>query len=80
VTTTIVLVPRRYTSKNSVHTSHKMQHVSVIETILSVQFKETIAVYSENHMKPINTLCGQNVRISDVKAGGTYRHHGAQKC
>jgi hypothetical protein len=44
-----------------------MQHVSVTEIILSVQFQEIIAVYSENHMKPINMLCGQNVRVSDVK-------------
>jgi hypothetical protein len=47
--------------KNSVHTSHKMQHVSITETILPIQFKEIIAVYSENHIKPINMLCGQNV-------------------
>jgi hypothetical protein len=34
-------------------------------------FKEIIAVYSENHMKLINTLCGQNADLLNVKAGGT---------
>jgi hypothetical protein len=33
---------------------------------------EIIALYSENHTKPINTLCGQNVGLLNVKAGGTY--------
>jgi hypothetical protein len=31
-----------------------------------------MAVYSEIHIKPINTLCGQNVEITNVKSGGTY--------
>jgi hypothetical protein len=30
-------------------------------------FKEIIAVYSENHAKPINTKCS----ITDVKADGS---------
>jgi hypothetical protein len=34
-------------------------------------FKELIAVYSENHTKLINTLCGQNAELLTVKAGGT---------
>jgi hypothetical protein len=38
-------------------------------------FREIIAVYSENHMKPINTLCGQNAEILIIKAGGTYSYH-----
>jgi hypothetical protein len=36
-------------------------------------FKEIIAVYSENHTKPINT----NEESLIVKAGGTYSHHWA---
>jgi hypothetical protein len=28
-----------------------------------------IAVYSENQMKPINTLCGQNAELLDGEAG-----------
>jgi hypothetical protein len=32
-------------------------------------FKEIIAVYSENHMKPINTFCGQNTELLNVRVG-----------
>jgi hypothetical protein len=32
-------------------------------------FKEIITVYSENHMKPINTLCGQNVELLTAETG-----------
>jgi hypothetical protein len=35
-------------------------------------FRETVAVYCENHTEHINTLCGQNAEFLDVKAGGTY--------
>jgi hypothetical protein len=37
------------------------------------------AVYSENHAKPINTLCGQNSEMLIIKAGGTYSCHWAFK-
>jgi hypothetical protein len=37
-------------------------------------FKETIAVYSETHTKPI-TFCGQNAELLNVKAGGLYSYH-----
>jgi hypothetical protein len=30
-------------------------------------FREIIAVYSENHMKPISTLCGQSAEVLNVK-------------
>jgi hypothetical protein len=43
----------------------------------------TIAVYFENHTKPINrrTLCGKNEELFIVKAGGTgtYIYHWALK-
>lgn len=38
-------------------TSKKTQHLA-IATITSFVFKEMITVSSENHMKPISTLCG----------------------
>jgi hypothetical protein len=41
-------------------------------------FKKTDAVYSENHMKLINTFCGQNSKLLIVKASGTYSYHGFQ--
>ena len=40
-------------------------------------YREIIAVCSEIHTKPINTLWGQNVEIVNVKAGGTYSDHWA---
>jgi hypothetical protein len=40
-------------------------------------FEEIITVYSENHMKPINTLCSQNAKLLSVKADGTHNYHWA---
>jgi hypothetical protein len=42
-------------------------------------FRETVAVYCENHTEHTNTLCGQNAGFSHVKAGGTYGDHWALK-
>jgi hypothetical protein len=36
-------------------------------------FGGKVAVYCENHMEHMNTLCGQNVEFYCVKAGGTTR-------
>ena len=48
--------------------------------------REIIAVCSEIHTKHINTLCGQNVELLNVKlaihivtTGGTYSDHWALK-
>jgi hypothetical protein len=43
-------------------------------------YRENIAVCSEIHTKHINTLCGQNVELLNVKNGGTYSDHWAWKC
>jgi hypothetical protein len=40
-------------------------------------YREIIAVCSEIHIKHTNTLCGQNVRLLNVKPGGTYSDHWA---
>jgi hypothetical protein len=34
-------------------------------------FRETVAVYCENHTEHANTLCGQNAEFWYVKASGT---------
>jgi hypothetical protein len=34
-------------------------------------FRETVAVYSVSHTKPINTIWGQNAEVLNVKSGGT---------
>jgi hypothetical protein len=36
-------------------------------------FKETVAVYCDNHTEHTSTLCEQNEEY--VKAGGTYTNH-----
>jgi hypothetical protein len=45
---------------NSVFTPKKIQF-SITKINWLMLFKETIAVYSENHMKPINIIC----RVTD---------------
>jgi hypothetical protein len=42
-------------------------------------FRETVAVYCENHMEHTDTLCGQNAEFWYVKAGGIYSNHSALK-
>jgi hypothetical protein len=43
-------------------------------------FGELIAVYSENHVKPVGTLFGKNTELFIVKAGGPYTCHMILKC
>jgi len=40
-------------------------------------YREIIDGCSEIHTKHINTLCGQNVELLNVKLGGTYSNHWA---
>jgi hypothetical protein len=44
-----------------------------------MMFREIITVYSDNHTKNINSLCGQNAELLIVKEGGTCRYHRALK-
>ena len=44
--------------------------LSVIQTTQLMLYREIIAVSSEIHTKHINTLCGQNVELLNVKPGG----------
>ena len=39
-----------------------------------MMYREIIAVCSEIHTKHVNTLCGQNVELLNVKPGGKYRN------
>jgi hypothetical protein len=65
--------------KNSVSTSKKTQGVSVTKVNYFMLFKKIIDVYSENHVKPINTHSGKNAELLNVKACGIYRCHSALK-
>jgi hypothetical protein len=38
-------------------------------------YREIIAVCSQIHTKHINALCGQNVELLKVTAGGRYNDH-----
>jgi hypothetical protein len=40
-------------SMNSVRTSKRTQHFTITEITWLMVFKKIIAVYSENHMKPV---------------------------
>ena len=42
-------------------------------------YRERIALCSVVHTKHINTLCGQNVELLNVKSGATYSDHWAVK-
>jgi hypothetical protein len=42
-------------------------------------FRETVAVYYENHTELINTLCGQNAEFWYIKASGKYTNHVASR-
>jgi hypothetical protein len=64
---------------NSVRTAKKTPHFTITKINWLTLFKEIIAVYCKNHMKRINTLCGQNAELLNVKPGGTYSYHCALK-
>jgi hypothetical protein len=62
--------------KNSVRTAKKTQNFTITKINWLTLFKEIIAVYSDNHTKPIN----KNVELLIVKAAGTCNYHSALKC
>jgi hypothetical protein len=64
--------------KHSVRTAKKTQPITITRINWLMLFEEIIVVYSENHMKPIHTLCGQNEELSIVKEGGTYTEWGVR--
>jgi hypothetical protein len=57
--------------KNSVPISKETQHISMIKINWLVLFRVITDIYSENHMRPINTLCGQNAELRNVNVCGT---------
>ena len=42
-------------------------------------YREIIAVCSQIHTKHVNSLCGQNVELLNVKPSGTYSNHSTVK-
>ena len=53
--------------KCSVRTAQLTHSVSVIQTSQLMLYREIITVCSQIHTKHINTLCGQNVKLLNVK-------------
>jgi hypothetical protein len=60
--------------KNSVRTSKRTPYFTTTKINWLMLFKEIIAVYIENHMKPINTLA-KNAELLIVKGDAAYGYH-----
>jgi hypothetical protein len=50
------------------------QYMSTTKINWLMLFTEIITTYSKNHTKFMNTLCGQDAELLNVKTGGTYWH------
>ena len=48
---------------------HSKHTISVIKTSQLMLYREIMAVCSEIHTKHINTLCGQNIELVNIKLG-----------
>lgn len=57
---------------HSVCTSQGTHFLSATKTTWSMLFRETVAVYCENHTKCLNTLCVHIEEFQYVKAGDIY--------
>jgi hypothetical protein len=55
--------------------TQETHYVSATKPNRLMLFREIIAVYCENHTEHINTLCGQNIEILNVKEGGINSYH-----
>jgi hypothetical protein len=55
---------------NRVRTSKRTPHFTITNISWLTLFKEMIAVYSENHTKPINKHAALQIKIA-----GTYNYH-----
>jgi hypothetical protein len=61
--------------KDSVRTSKRTPHFTITKINWLTLLREIIAVYSENHVKPINT----KYSITDCQADGSYSYRSALK-
>jgi hypothetical protein len=62
--------------KNPVRTSKRTPYFTITEINWLMLFKEIIAVYSDSHTKPLNTLYRQYAELLTVKAGGSHLSSG----
>jgi hypothetical protein len=61
--------------KNAVRTSQETYYGSATKPNKLTLYRETAAVYCENHTEQTNRICGKNADIYNVKAGGTHSGH-----
>ena len=64
---TLYILKESYLRINTARTAQWALSISVIKTSQLMLYREIIAVYSEIHTEYINTLCGQNVELLNVK-------------
>jgi hypothetical protein len=57
---------------NSVHTSQETHYVSATKINRLMLFRETVAVYCENHLEHTNTLYGQNAEFCNMYKFSSY--------
>jgi hypothetical protein len=60
---------------DTVRTSQETHYVSATKPNRLMLFRETVALYCENHTERTYTLCGQNAEIYYVKASDIYGNH-----
>jgi hypothetical protein len=58
-----------------VRTSPETHYVTTTKPNRLMLFRETVAVYCENHTEHTDTPCRQNAEFYYVKAGGTNSNH-----
>jgi hypothetical protein len=58
--------------KNPVRTSQETHYVSTTKPNRLMLFRETVAVYCENHTEHINSMGGQNAQFLYMIASGKY--------
>jgi hypothetical protein len=63
-----------YTYTNPVRTSQET-HISATDPNRLMLFRETVAVYCENHTEHTDILCGQSEESLNGKTGGIHNNH-----
>jgi hypothetical protein len=58
--------------KDPVRTSQETHYVSAAKPNRLMLFRETVAVYCENHTEHTNTVCEQNAEFYHIDANGTH--------
>jgi hypothetical protein len=63
----------------SVPVPQRTESMPTIKTNQLMPLGKVTAIYSENHTKYINALCGQNSSFVNVSVDGAYSYHWALK-